>query len=86
VRHHIPDEVKEMALSMSLQGICDSEICKLTGVSECSVKRLRSTHRKIGAVSVKPVDSGRPRVLTAMEAQFLCGCIARQPDMSLAEL
>ena len=54
VGRHISDEIKEMALSMSLQGISDSDIRQFTGVSERSLKRLRSRHRKTGAVSCKP--------------------------------
>ena len=38
VRRHISDETKELALSMSLQGMPDVEIRKLTGISERSVK------------------------------------------------
>ena len=35
---HISDELKEMALSMSLQGLHDSDICEYTGISEWSLK------------------------------------------------
>ncbi|KAH9975194.1 hypothetical protein BJV77DRAFT_931991, partial [Russula vinacea] len=86
VRRHISDDIKEMALSMSLQGISQSDIREMTGVSERSLKRLRSTYRTTGAVSAKQIAPGRPRVLTAMEVEFLCNCIERQPDMTLTEL
>ena len=69
VRRHISNESKELALSMSLQGIGDIEIRKLTGISERSVKRLRHTYRNTGAVSCKPVASGRPRSLSSMEVK-----------------
>ena len=69
VRRHITNESKELALSMSLQGICDMEIRNLTGISERSVKRLRRTYRNSGAVSCKPVASGRPRLLSSMEVK-----------------
>ena len=69
VHRHISDDLKEMALSMSLQGLSDSEIREYTGISERSLKRLQSTYRAIGAVSCKPLDSGRPRVLTAIEVK-----------------
>ena len=69
VRRHISDELKEMALSMSLQGLSDSDIREFTGISERSLKRLRSTYRAIGAVSRKPLETGRPRVLTVMEVK-----------------
>jgi transposase len=69
VRRHISDDVKKKALSMSLQGMCDSDIRQSTGVSERSLKRLRSTYRKTGAVSVKPIAPGRARLLTSMEVK-----------------
>ena len=58
VHHHISNESKELALSMSLQGIGDNEICKLTGISKCSVKWLQHTYRNTGAVLCKPVAQG----------------------------
>ena len=66
---HISDDLKEMALSMSLQGLSDSDIREYTGISERSLKRLRSTYCAVGAVSRKPLDTGRPRVLTAIEVK-----------------
>jgi hypothetical protein len=69
VRRHIPNETKELALSMSLQGTSDLEIRKLTGISERSVKRLRRTHRNSGSVACKPVAPGRPRTLSSMEVK-----------------
>ena len=48
VRRHISDELKEMALSMSLQGLHDSDIREYTGISERSLKRFRSTYRRTG--------------------------------------
>jgi transposase len=86
VGRHISDELKQMALSMSLQGITDAEVHEYTGISVRSLKRLRSTHRRTGEVSRKPIAPGRPRSLTSMQKQFLCDCIERTPDMSLAEL
>ena len=68
VRRHISDEIKEMAIAMSLQGICDAEVSGFTGISPRSLKQLRSTHRRIFTVSCKPIDPGRPRtVLTSVD-------------------
>jgi hypothetical protein len=67
VGRHISDELKEMALSMSLQGLRDSEVHEYTGISVRSLKRLRSTHRITGEVSRKNVAPGRPRALTSMQ-------------------
>lgn len=86
VGRRISDELKQMALSISLQGLPDSEVCELTGISIRSIKRLRSTHRRTGEVSCKPVAAGRPRNLTSMQVDFLVDCIKRKPDMALAEL
>ena len=86
VGHYISNEVKEMALSMSLQGLRDSEIHEYTGISVRSLKRLRKTHRQIGEVSKKPAIPGRPRNLSSMQTQFLCDCVERTPDMALLEL
>jgi hypothetical protein len=69
VRRHISDDVKELALSMSLRGIPDSDIRKLTGVSERSLKRLRSTHRRKNTVSAPALAPGRPRLLTPTQVK-----------------
>jgi transposase len=86
VGRHISNELKEMALSMSLQGLTDTEVHEFTGISVRSLKRLRSVHRRTGEVSRKPLDPGRPRTLTSMQSQFLCDCVERRPDMALSEL
>jgi hypothetical protein len=67
VRRHISTELKELAVSMSLQGLCASEIQEYTGISVWSIKRFRSLHRKTGnVVAPPPIDIGRPCVLTAI--------------------
>jgi transposase len=86
VGRRISDEVRQMALSMSLQGIPDSEVHEYTGISVRSIKRLRSAHRRAGEVLCKSLVHGRPRSLTSMQSQFLCDCVKRTPDMALAEL
>jgi hypothetical protein len=69
VGRHISDELKEMALSMSLQGLRDFEVHEFTGISVQSVRRLRSTHCQIGEVSRKPIAPSQPRALTPMHRQ-----------------
>jgi hypothetical protein len=69
VYRHISDELKEMALSMSLQGLSDPDIRDFTGISERSMKRVRSTFRDTGQVSRVPLATGRCRMLTPMEAK-----------------
>jgi transposase len=69
VRRHISDELKEVALSMSAQGLSGSDICKSIGISERTLRRLRNTYKHTGEVSRKQVVSGRFRMLTSMEAK-----------------
>jgi transposase len=86
VRRHIPTELKELALSMSLQGLHASEIQEYTGISTRSIKRFRSLHRRTGnVVAPPPIDIGRPRVLNAIHItvrlQYLdLGCCLIQTD------
>ncbi|KAN0139261.1 Homeodomain-like protein [Lactarius tabidus] len=87
VRRHISTELKESALSMSFDGMSDAEIRKITGISERSLKRLRSVYRKTGGVvPPPPIESGRPRVLTAIHVKYLCDCVERRRDVPLSEL
>ena len=86
VGRHISEELKEMALAMSLQGLPDSEVHEFMGISIRSLKRLQNTHRCTDAVSRKPLVPGRPRNLTSMHTQFLCDTVERQPDIALVEL
>ena len=60
VCHHISDDLKEMALSMSLQGLSDSVIHEYTRISEHSLKHLQSSYCATEAVSRKAMDTGRP--------------------------
>ncbi|KAH9020567.1 hypothetical protein EDB85DRAFT_2152985 [Lactarius pseudohatsudake] len=71
VRRYSKD-VKDLALSMSLQGLRDSEIHEITGISVRSLKRFRKTHRQTGGVpSPPPIDNGRPRMLSAIQVKLL---------------
>lgn len=76
VHRRIFNNAKEMALAMSLQGIRLSEVRQLTGVSESSLKRLRSTHRKAGTASIKA--TAPERMLTLAEVQ-VCHTFLKHP-------
>ncbi|KAI0685877.1 hypothetical protein C8T65DRAFT_556021, partial [Cerioporus squamosus] len=84
-RRHISTEVKAIALCMSLEcNLPDKKVKKYTGISICSLKRLRATFRQTGELVRIPVCPGRPRLLDALD--FLEACIERRPDMLLSEL
>ena len=68
VCHHISTELKELALSMSLQGLCDSEIHEYTGISVQLIKRFHGLHCRTGnMVAPPPINIGRPCMLTAIQ-------------------
>jgi hypothetical protein len=67
VCRHVSIEIKELALSMSLQGLHDTDIQEYTGISLRSIQRVRSLHRRTGnVVALPPIDIGRPCVLTSI--------------------
>ena len=69
-RQRISDELKQLVVSMSLQGIPASEIHEYTGMSVRSIKRFRSIFRRTGTVvSPPPTAAGRPRTLTAIHVK-----------------
>src|ERR1700761_2679342 len=62
-----------MVLSLSLQGLRDSEVKECTGSSVRTLKRLQSTHRNTGGiVPHNPLVMGRQCVLTATEVKVCC--------------
>ena len=67
VRRHISQDLKEAALSMSLQGLTDSVIRQYTGISECSMVRLCNSYQQPAHPS--PVPAGWPRVLSAIQVK-----------------
>jgi transposase len=99
---HISSDVKEVALSMCLQGLSDSAIRQYTGIGRRSMTRFRTAYHNNALPSLLPLEFGRPRMLNAIQVkvcllffhpgshltgtQYLCDVVARQPDMSLAEL
>ena len=54
---------------MSLHGISELDIRKLTGVSERSLKRLQSTYWRKNPASAHPLPPGRPWVLTPTQVK-----------------
>ncbi|KIJ58592.1 hypothetical protein HYDPIDRAFT_95132 [Hydnomerulius pinastri MD-312] len=87
-RRHIPNNVKKMVVQMDQldEPLSRAEIRHLTGVAESTQRRILSLHSRTGEVAIKAVPSGRKRILNAMDAAFLEGCIERNPDLTLLEL
>jgi hypothetical protein len=75
MRRHITKERKEIALHMSLEeNVCDKDICRLTGISERSMQRIRKNYHDIGEVVRIPVCDGRPRLLDSLETNVSHAC------------
>ncbi len=82
VRRHISNELKEMALSMSLQGLSDLEVHDFTGISERSLKHLQSTYRNTSGVLRK--SPGRFRMLTTIESKVCRNILSSRMVISLS--
>ena len=68
VCRHISSDLKEMALSTSLQGLRDLDVHKFTGICVHSLMWLCSTFRRTGDVLPPPlIDPGWLRILTAIQ-------------------
>src|SRR6266702_5042860 len=67
VCRHISDELKEMALSMSLQSLRDSDIREYTGISE---GRSSGSAAPIAGLGTRfSIDRGRPHILSAIQVK-----------------
>ena len=73
VRHHISKEYKDIALHLSLnEGLPDLQIQTYIGISPHSMRRLQQTWREKGVTTVKPVITGWPQLLDALNASVCC--------------
>ena len=77
VCRHISVKVKELALSLSLQGLSDSEIHDYTRISIHTIQRVQSLHRRTGNVTAPPpLNIGRPHTLASTQIlvrlRYLC--------------
>ena len=69
MRRHITQELKDIALHMSLnEKVSDRNIRRYTGISERAMKRLRKTFRETGETVRKPAFPGRPHILDGLDA------------------
>ena len=72
---YIPEEQKKLIITMSLRGMKVKDIVSATGICKTTVCGVRRMWKATGEVVAKPLDNGRPRVLTALEvsvrAQFV---------------
>ncbi|KAL1663510.1 Homeodomain-like protein, partial [Schizophyllum commune] len=82
----IHPEQKKVIPAMYARGQKPRQIAASLPFSRRTVDRVLSTYKATGDVTRKPLVTGRPRVLTAMQLNYLEGLIERKPDIYLAEL
>ncbi|KAH9940660.1 hypothetical protein B0H21DRAFT_676921, partial [Amylocystis lapponica] len=86
-RRFIHPEVKRMTLQLANNpGMTRRKIRLLTGISERAQRRWKGIYDRTGDVIGRPLIAGRPRLLDAIDALFLEGCIERRPDIYVSEL
>ncbi|KAG2753427.1 hypothetical protein P692DRAFT_20870925 [Suillus brevipes Sb2] len=71
---------------MSTHGMTSKAIAQVTGSSRQTVNRVLRLSQLTGSVAQRPVESGRPRLLTSQDVGYLLSCVERTPDIFLSEL
>jgi hypothetical protein len=100
-RRHIPESMKQQWVTMSAH-MKSSDIARVTHSSHRTVNRALRLSHLTGSVVQRPLQAGRPRLLTALDAavshtvacvalltspsQYLDACVERTPDFFLLEL
>ncbi|KAJ8582873.1 hypothetical protein M405DRAFT_692426, partial [Rhizopogon salebrosus TDB-379] len=84
-RRHIPEPMKQQWVTMSAH-MKSSDIARVTHSSHRTVNRALRLSRLTGSVVQRPLQAGRPRLLTALDVAYLDACVERTPDIFLLEL
>ncbi|KAG1836401.1 Homeodomain-like protein [Suillus subalutaceus] len=85
-QRHIPDAAKQQWFVMSTHGMTLKAIAQVTGSSHQTVNRVLRLSQLTGSVVRKPLESGRPCLLTAQDVAYLISCVELTPDIFLSEL
>jgi hypothetical protein len=64
---YIPEEKKKLILTMSLRGMKTKEIEDATGITSRTIRRVTNLWKLTGEVVKRPLERGRPRILTSIE-------------------
>jgi len=84
-RRHISKEVKEIIVRLT-HNFTAKETAGILEVSERTVRRVRHLAMTTGRVVSIPLEVGRRRVITGLDAAYLESCIEHTPDLFLREL
>ena len=66
--HHISQEIKEVALKMSQEGLTDEQIEQVLGIGGWTMRRLRAMFLATGGVVGISVCHGQPHALDGLDA------------------
>ncbi|KAJ7826046.1 hypothetical protein B0H14DRAFT_2368540 [Mycena olivaceomarginata] len=84
-RRHIPREQKDLVIVMSARKT-PKEIAADTMMDVGTVRQILRLWRTTGSTVRIPLELGRPRILTALEVDYLEGLVIRTPDIYTFEL
>ncbi|KAF8803807.1 hypothetical protein BYT27DRAFT_7108568 [Phlegmacium glaucopus] len=83
---YIPEEQKQLVLTMCLRGMKVNDIVEATGMGRTTILRIKRNWRSTGRVVRKSLEHGRPRVLSSLEVSYLESLVERTPDIYGKEL
>ncbi|KAJ7687051.1 hypothetical protein B0H17DRAFT_1264894 [Mycena rosella] len=84
-RRHIPEEQKQLVVIMA-HTMAPKDIAAATGIHRRTINRILETWRETGKCVRRPLELGRPRILTTFDVSFLEGLVLRTPDIYTFEL
>ncbi|TFK68633.1 hypothetical protein BDN72DRAFT_741151, partial [Pluteus cervinus] len=84
-RRFIHPAAKEQLVVMSAH-MSASQIAAVTHISKRTVNRVIRLAKTTGAVIRKPLQCGRPRVLSSLDIAYLEAWIEHTPDIYVSEL
>ncbi|KAG1791022.1 uncharacterized protein HD556DRAFT_1193177, partial [Suillus plorans] len=82
---HIPAAMKQQWVTMSAQ-MTPKAIAQVTNTSRRTINRVLRLSHLTGSVVRRPLESGRPHLLSAADVLYLLSCIECTPDIFLLEL
>ncbi|KAF8208068.1 hypothetical protein K438DRAFT_1574587 [Mycena galopus ATCC 62051] len=87
-RHHIPEEQKKLVVIMAqkIPPMPPKDIAAATNIHIRTIYRILETWCETGKCVRRPLELGRPRILTAFDVSFLEGLVLRTPDIYTFEL
>ncbi|EUC57295.1 DDE family endonuclease [Rhizoctonia solani AG-3 Rhs1AP] len=84
-RRFIPRNIKKLLLRMS-RVLSREELEYASGVNRRTIRRINYLQRTTGDVVRYTILNGRPRVLSALDVEYIWNCVDHTPDSTLDEI